>query len=137
MPRVGASPVLEAIIDRIGIEISELQPADGTHIKIAAECLNRYRDVLHGRASVIEDARVGVFDPFYQVLAFWLMIIFALFGLVAPRNALSLATIGMCALSLGSVIFVIVDLSGPYDGFFHIPSTAMRTALSAMLDGGH
>ncbi len=137
MPRVGASPVLGAIMDRIGVEITELQPRDSVHDKFASECLTRYKDVLHGRLSVIEDARIGVFEPFYQVLAFWLMIIFALFGLVAPRNALSLATIVISALSLGSVIFVIVDLSGPYEGFFRIPSTAMRTALSAMLGGGN
>jgi hypothetical protein len=136
MPRVGASPVLGALMDRIGVEVDELAPNDAVHTRMAAQCADRYKDVLHGRMSVIEDARVGLFEPFYRVLVFWLMIIYTLFGLVAPRNTLSLATIAISALSLGSVIFVIVDLSGPYDGFLRIPSTTMRTALSAMLNGG-
>ncbi len=136
MPRVGASPVLAALMDHVGVEITGLHPTDKTHDKFAAECLTRYRDVLRGRLSVIEDARVGLFEPFYQVLVFWLMVIFALFGLVAPRNALSLATIMISAISLGSVIFVIVDLSGPYEGFFRISSAGMRSALDAMLGSG-
>ena len=61
------------------------------------------------------------------------MIIFALFGLVAPRNILSIITIALTAISLSSVLFVILDLSGPYGGIFSIPSTSMRVALSSML----
>jgi hypothetical protein len=133
MPRVGASPVLGALMDRIGLEVAGLTSTDTVRARIGVLCRDRYKEVTHARLSVIEDARVGLFEPFYQVLVFWLMIIFALFGLVAPRNTLSLATIVLSALSLGSVIFVIVDLSGPYGGFFSIPSTAMRSALAAML----
>ena len=136
MPRVGATPVLAALMDRIGLEVNALAPADALHTRLAALCAERYKDVAGARLHVIEDARKSLFDPFYLVLAFWLMIIFALFGLVAPRNTLSIVTIGLCALSLGSVIFVILDLSGPYGGFFSIPSATMRTALAAMLSAG-
>jgi hypothetical protein len=85
---------------------------------------------------VIEDTRSVLFEPFYQVLVFWLMIIFGCFGLVAPRNSLAVTTIVLCAVSLSSVIFVILDLSTPYEGLFAIPSTAMRSALDAMLARG-
>jgi hypothetical protein len=136
MPRVGATPVLAALMDRIGLEVSELMPADPLHARIAELCRDRYQDVSHARLSVIEDTRVGLFEPFYRVLVAWLMIIFALFGLVAPRNTLAIITIVLSAVSLSSVIFVILDLSAPYGGFFSIPSTTMRTALGAMLDAG-
>ncbi len=136
MPRVGATPVLAALMDRIGLEVSELTAADPLHARIAALCRDRYQDVSHARLSVIEDTRVGLFEPFYRVLVAWLMIIFALFGLVAPRNTLSIITIVLSAISLSSVIFVILDLSAPYGGFFSIPSATMRTALGAMLDAG-
>ena len=74
-----------------------------------------------------------MFEPFYQVVVVWLMIIFALFGLVAPSNPLSIITIVLSAISLSSVHFVILDLNGPYGGFFSIPSASMRAALSSML----
>jgi hypothetical protein len=136
MPLVGATPVLTALMDRIGLEVNELAPADTPHARVAALCRDRYQDVSHARLSVIEDTRIGLFEPFYRVLVAWLMIIFALFGLVAPRNTLSIITIVLAAVSLSSVIFVILDLSAPYGGFFSIPSITMRTALDAMLDAG-
>ncbi len=136
MPRVGATPVLAALIDRIGVEIARLQPADNLQQKLDAICLDQYHDVTNARLNVIEDTRSVLFEPFYQVLVFWLMIIFGCFGLVAPRNSLAVTTIALCAVSLSSVIFVILDLSTPYEGLFAIPSTAMRSALGAMLARG-
>lgn len=136
MRRVGASPVLAALMDRIGVEIARLNPADSLQRRLDAICLDQYHDVTNARLSVIEDSRSALFEPFYQVLVFWLMIIFGCFGLIAPRNSLAVITIALCAVSLSSVIFVIFDLSTPYDGFFSIPSTSMRNALAAMLGPG-
>ncbi len=61
------------------------------------------------------------------------MVIFATFGLVAPRNSLSLLGIVLCAISLSTAIFVISELSHPYTGIFTIPSADMRTALADMM----
>jgi hypothetical protein len=137
MPRVGETPILDALMDRIGLEVSGLTVIDALHTKLAGLCLDRYKDVSHARLSVIEAARSDLFEPFYQMVVVWLMIIFALFGLVAPRNTLSFITIGLSAISLSSVLFVILDLSAPYGGFFSIPSATMRAALSSMLSAGH
>jgi hypothetical protein len=133
MPRIGATPVLAQLMDKIGLEVSRLASGDRQRAELAALCLDRYKDVWRARLSVIEAAQDELFEPFYQVLVFWLMIMFACFGLVAPRNGLSIAIIGLSAASLSSVVFVILDLSGPYGGFFSIPSTAMREALNSML----
>lgn len=132
MPRVGASPALAGLMNQVGLEITRLTPADPPHAKLLDMCLDRYKDVTRARLGVIEDARTQLFEPFYGVLAFWLMIIFACFGLVAPRSVLSFIVIGLCAISLSSVTFVILDLSRPYQGYFAIPSTTMRAALHAM-----
>jgi hypothetical protein len=133
MPHIGATPVLARLMDKIGLAVSELMPADPQHVRMAATCLDSYKDVWHARLSVVEDARNQLFDPFYQVLVLWLIIIFICFGLVAPRNALSMTILLLCTISLTSVIFVILDLSRPYGGVFNISSASMRNALDLML----
>ena len=133
---VGAPPEFAAMVERIGVEIARLDPSAGAQQRMQALCAERYNDVAHSRLSLIEDSRTEPYGPFYQVLAFWLMIIFGCFGLVAPRNSLAVITIALCALSLSSVIFVILDLSSLYDGFFSIPSTGMRRTLAMMLRPG-
>ncbi len=133
MPRVGASPVLAGLLNQVGLDINQLAPPDAAHARIVALCLDHYKDVLDIRLGVIEDARKGLFQPFYEILVFWLMIIFGCFGLLAPRNVLSAITIFLCAISLSSVMLVIVDLSLPYGGYFSISSLAMRNALATMM----
>jgi hypothetical protein len=133
MPRVGASPVLAGLMNQAGLEITRLAPPDVMHTRLLDMCVDRYKEVVHARLGVIEDSGAELFEPFYRVMVFWLMIMFGCFGLVAPRSALSVITIVSCAVSLSSVIFVILDLSHPYGGYFAISSQTMRTALDAML----
>ena len=72
------------------------------HTRLAALCFDRFKDVWHARLGVIEAASSDLFEPFYQVVVIWLMIIFALFGLVAPFNLLSIITI-VLSLPMGRV----------------------------------
>ena len=132
MPRVGANPVLADLMHRIGTEVSQLAHGEHADSKTADSCQDTYRDVLRARLAVIEDVQGKFSMPFYRIFTFWLMIVFANFGLMTPRHSLSIVSIGLCALSLSTAIFVIVDLSQPYTGFFGIPSASMRTALASM-----
>jgi hypothetical protein len=137
MPLIGASPVLGQLISRVGTEITQLTPANTSQARMLDLCLQRYRDVVQARLGVVEDARTRLIEPFYMVLMFWLMIIFGCFGLIAPRTSLSVIVMVLCAISLSSVMFVILDLSQPYQGYFAISSTTMRTALANMLHAAH
>jgi hypothetical protein len=133
MPLVGANPTLAGLMDRAGQEIRRLDPPDAFHAHIAEDCRAFYLDVLAARLVVIEDSFATLSLPFYSILVFWLMVIFAAFGLAAPPNTLSLIAILLCAVSLSSAIFVISDLSHPYGGMFSISSVDMRRALELMM----
>lgn len=63
------------------------------------------------------------------VLVFWLTTIFFSFGLYAPPNATVIATMFLSALAVSAAIFLIVELSQPFEGFLQISSTHMQTAL--------
>ncbi len=60
------------------------------------------------------------------------MIVFASFGLSAPQNLLSYVTIMLGALSIASVIFVMLDLDTPFSGLFMVSSQPMRDALAQL-----
>ncbi len=68
------------------------------------------------------------------MLVFWLMVVFASFGLYAPRNGMVLVAIALCAVCLTSAIFVILDMNLFYGGLFGISSQSMRGALAHMLE---
>lgn len=136
MQRTGGSTVLAEIMNRIGVEISQRTQTDPPHVKLAALCMEYYRDLVHARLNVVEDAEPQQFGPFFRILVAWLMVMFGCFGLIMPYHGLSITTMFLCAFSLSSVIFVIYDLSQPYAGVFCIPSSTMRIPLAEMLTAG-
>ncbi len=126
------SPGLGDVLTRIEIELRKLDLQDPAHRRLALTCLNQYESLARLRWKLIEEAYSSISLPFSAVLAFWLVIVFASFGLSAPRNALSYVTILLGALSIASVIFVILDLNTPFSGIFMVSSQPMRDALTEL-----
>lgn len=133
MTRIDATPVLTRLMETVGTAILALTPQPGPQTEIAATCRSRFGAVRDTRLGLLGDEERGLFNPFYQILLLWLMIIFACFGLVAPPNGVAVITVVLCAFSLSSVIFLILDLGQPFGGLFSISSTTMRAVLAAML----
>jgi hypothetical protein len=48
---------------------------------------------------------------------------------MSPRNLVVYATLLMCALSISSAVYLILDLDRPLDGVFKVSSAPMRDAL--------
>jgi hypothetical protein len=67
--------------------------------------------------------------PFLVVLVFWLSLIFASFGLFAPRNATVIVTLFVCALSVSGAIFLILELDRSFEGLLQIFNAPLRDAL--------
>lgn len=133
MPLVGEAPALSNELSDIGRAIRSLQPATAMQTALFSVCEEQFRDMLKARWKVIEGARASISPPFYWVLVFWLSVLFGAFGLTARPNAMIMAVIGLCAVSVTVAVFVILDLDEPYGGVFGIPSDAMRNALKDLL----
>ncbi len=133
MPQVGESSVLADLMNDVGLEIHALKPTDLLHQNLASACAQHYADLIKSRWSVIEGLRASISTPFYWVLVFWFVILFASFGVRAPPNAMSVTVILLSAISIAVAIFVILDMDLPYGGLFGIPSTSMRNALADMM----
>jgi hypothetical protein len=70
--------------------------------------------------------------PFLVVLVFWLAALFTGFGLFAPRNLLAVAALCVCALTVSTAIFLILDMDQPLIGFMKISVEPLRNALAVI-----
>jgi hypothetical protein len=70
--------------------------------------------------------------PFLAVLLFWLTITFASFGLFAPRNAMVIAVLFVCALSVASALFLVLEMDGPFDGVLKVSPEPLRSAYARL-----
>jgi hypothetical protein len=133
MPLTGESHTLGALIDGVGSKLRRLDPAAPLRKQLQTVCEQQYSDLVRSRWTVIEQARASFSQPFYWMLVFWLLILFASIGLTAPANPVAIIVIVLSAISVTSAVFVIQDLDMPYGGLFGIPSTSMRNALADMM----
>ncbi|MGH7788755.1 MAG: hypothetical protein ACRERC_17930 [Candidatus Binatia bacterium] len=70
--------------------------------------------------------------PFLVVLIFWLALLFASFGLFAPRNATVVTALMLCAMAVAGSTFLILEMSRPLEGLIKISSVPLRYAVSQL-----
>jgi len=70
--------------------------------------------------------------PFIVVVVSWLAVIFASFGLLAPRNTTVWVVIALCALSVSASVFLILELDRPFGGIITLSKEPLRTALNQL-----
>ena len=121
---------LGRMLAKIGDQLLALEPPDIIHQRIAAEARTRFDALIEQRWKLIEEASGETAGPLYLVMVLWLTVIFASFGLTAPRNMLVFIIVALCAGSLASVEFVILDLSTPFSGLYVVPSLPLRNAIA-------
>ena len=128
-----AREVLSDLLNRIELGIIRLEPADPLHERLAADCFDQYREFVRARLSLLLAPQNSLPAPFLRMLVGWLTMIFVCFGLRAPANPLVIFMMALCAATLSSMMFAIMDIVDPYQGLYNISSKNMHQALDTML----
>lgn len=123
---------LGAMLADIDVRIEHLALSDEFHRQVAARLQNRVTQAIQQRWQLILSAQSTISWPFLVILTCWLAIIFAVFGLTAPRNGLVYAVVLLAALSIASPLYLILDYSGPLTGLLKLSSAPMQIALVHM-----
>ena len=110
--------------------IQGLAPASDAQRTLQAQALKIALDLGQTRWLLFEQSGSSIPLPFLVVLVFWLSIIFASFGLLAPRSATIAATLLVCALSVAGAVFLILELDQPFRGLIQISSAPLERALT-------
>lgn len=122
-----ASPV-EALYDKI----EELSPQNEAQRALRSQAETTALDMGRTRLLLFEHLDRSIPVPFLVVLVFWLCIIFASFGLFAPRNATVIAVLCVCALSVSGAIFLILELDRSFEGLLKVSDAPLRAALAQL-----
>ena len=124
-----ASTAPEAIYETI----QSLSPHDDLHRSLQSQALTTATGLAQQRWLLFAQAtETPIPLPFLIVLVFWLCIIFASFGLYAPRNLTVVITLGVCAISVAGAIFLILELALPFVGVIRVSSAPLHSALAQL-----
>jgi hypothetical protein len=70
--------------------------------------------------------------PLLIVVVSWAVILFCGFGLLSRINATTIVTLAFGAFAVGTAIFLILELSAPFTGWFRLPSGAIEQMLEVL-----
>lgn len=107
-----------------------LSPKDDRQRLIQSQALNLELAIGQTRWLMFAQGSTQVPKPLVVILVFWLTIIFIGWGIFAPRNATVVITWLVCALSVSSAIFLILEMYTPYAGIVLVSSSPLRGALA-------
>ncbi len=122
MESVDAAKTLQA-------KLRELTPKNDLQKSLLAEVSQISTDVLQTRLLLMEGQQNTLPSPFLVLLIFWLTGLFISFGLFAPPNGLVLTVLLICALSVSSAIFLVLEMNRPLDGFIKASNAPLRKAV--------
>jgi len=111
--------------------VRRLSPRDDGQKSLKAEALRISFEVGQIRASVLARERSSVPRPFLLILVLWLAVLFAGFGLSAPRILAVVVVLGVCALIVSTAFFLILEMDQP-TGIMKLSLEPLRNAIAVI-----
>ena len=123
----GASiAILEALQDKV----LALTPANSTQTWLQAQALTLTGAMMSTRWQLGQDDLSRAPPRIVALMVLWFAIIYASFGLFAPRNATVIIAFFLSAISIGTAIRMTAELQRPFDGLVRISTAPLTQALT-------
>ena len=127
--RHGSTFVVSGTADQFYNLVEGLTPANDEQASLKSRIVQATTEIGRTRILVFTQSDNAIPVPFFIVLTFWLVVIFASFSVFAEPRPIVIASILVFALSVSSALFLIVDLSQPFDGLMQISNHHLRMVL--------
>jgi hypothetical protein len=113
-------------------EILNLSPQSDAQSFYRTQALAQTGELLQTRLTVFGGTGSSISTIFLVVVVSWLALIFASFGLFAPRNATVAVVLVVCAMSVAASVFLILEMDEPFGGMMKVSSAPIRFALAQL-----
>jgi hypothetical protein len=136
-PEQGKSMSFDAIaqggaVEDVQRKLLALTPQTDAQRWLQSQALTIGSTMAATRLSALQQLASSIQWPFLAILVFWLAVIFASFGLFAPRNPLVTVALLLAALSVAGSIYLILEMDQPYSGLIKISSAPVKAALAQL-----
>lgn len=110
----------------------QLVPKTEAQTLLLAQARKLIADMSESRWVLIEESQTQLPAPLIIILLFWLTVLFASFGLFAPRNATVIGVLFVCACSVSAAIFLVLEMNQPMTGMLKVSNAPMLKALELL-----
>jgi len=125
-------PSTYALLQQLEDSMLELKPSNSRDQWWLDQAMALAGKIGDTRWLLVQQLGQGTPKAVFALLVFWLTLLFASFGLFAPRNLISGATLMLCALAVAGAVGMILELEKGFGGLVHISPQPMRQAAQAL-----
>jgi ABC-type amino acid transport system permease subunit len=123
---------LAAAIEQFQHQLRMLSPTNEEQRLLRMRLVQLGQEVAQTHWLLVEQGESSIRTPLLVVLIFWLTVLFAGLSLLSPRNKTVTAVAVLCALSVSSAIFLVLEMDRPFDGLFRISDEPLKNALAEL-----
>jgi len=113
-------------------KIQALSPKDDRQRSLQGQAVSLAIQIGQTRMLLYEQRQIPVPKPLLVMLIFWLIALFASFGLFAPRTLTVQVTLLIAAAAVCGAIFLILEMYHPYGGWIQLSDAPLRAALAQL-----
>lgn len=124
------NPTTYRLLQRVEELVLELRPDTPRRKWFMDQAMTQSAKIGNTRWLLAQHAGQGTPKLFLGLVVFWLALLFASFGLFAPRNFVSALALILCALAVSGAVEIILELEQPFSGLLRISQAPMRQATS-------
>ena len=110
--------------------IQSLSPKNDLQTAFKAQALSTSLDLSQMRWLEFEQAGSAISTPMLSILIFWLAVLFASFGMFAPKNGTVVVAMMLAALSVAGALLLILELGSPFHGLIQISDGPFLNAIA-------
>lgn len=119
-------------IEKLQMALRGLVPKNEYQRSLQKKALEISDDLSEIRWLLFEQLQTSLPPVFLGVLIFWLTILFACFGLLAPHNGTVIVVFLVCAISVAGAVFLILEMEKPLTGPMKISAAPMVKTLARL-----
>jgi hypothetical protein len=127
-----SNPSTYELLQRLEDMLLALKPANPRDQWWQAQAMTLAAKIGDTRWLLAQQIGQGTPKAFVALLVFWLALLFASFGLFAPRNLTSAITLTLCALAVAGAVAMFLELEQGLGGVVRISPEPMRQAVQTL-----
>ena len=126
------SPEATREVEHIHARLWQFSPRNEEQRGLRERALQIITELASARTLILLQNDGSIPLPLLAALVAWLVIIFAAFGLCAPRNYTTIGALLVCSVCASGAILLILEMDRPLDGLIRIPAAPLRAALAQL-----
>lgn len=121
-----------SLAEQLYAAIGSLSPKNDTQRSLKSRIEQAITGIAQTRLLMFADGDTPVLTPFLMAMIFWLVVIFASFGLFVEPGPIVYVALLVFALSIAGALFLVADLSRPFSGLMQVPREQLKHALAPL-----